>query len=503
MDVEAVINQGRIRGWHADGVSRFFAIPYAAPPYGPHRFQTPQPPASWSGIRDCTAYGPTALKPRQPDVFEQLLPDPDIPGEDCLTVNVWSPDHAADLPVLVWVHGGGYLTGSGAVPIYDGAAFARHGVVCVTLNYRLGVDGFALLPGRPANRGLLDILAALQWVQDNIAALGGDPARVTLAGQSAGAMAVTTLLSMPAAQGLFARVIAQSGAGNHALTTRTAEHVTTALCAELDVAVSADELAAVPAADLLAAVDALLARIPTDPDPCWDEVRQKAMAFQPVIDEVTLPALPIDGLRAGVGAAVDLLTGTNTDEFTLWAVPTGLSDTLDDAALASLFEAFGVDPQAGRQAYAAGALQEAGAPQRSVAQLYSDVMTDWSFWLPAVRAAEARAAGPGRTYVYEFTWPSPLYDGQLGATHALEVAFAFDNLAVDWARPLRGEAAPQPLADDMHGAFLGFIRDGDPGWSPYGLARAVGTFGAVRGVRIDPRARRRELWSASVVSPGR
>ncbi|WAX59027.1 carboxylesterase family protein [Jatrophihabitans cynanchi] len=489
MDVEAVIPQGRIRGRRAAGVRSFFAIPYAAPPYGAHRFRAPQPPARWSDIRDCTTYGPTALKPPQPDVFEELLPDPDIAGEDCLTVNVWTPDDATDLPVLVWVHGGGYLTGSGAVPIYDGTAFARDGVVCVTLNYRLGVDGFAQLPNRPPNRGLLDVIAALEWVRENIAALGGDPTRVTLAGQSAGAMAVTTLLSMPRAQGLFVRVIAESGAGNHALTVHTAEHVTAALCRDLQVAPEADALAAVPMAALMAAVDALIARLPTDPDPRWDEVRQKAMVFQPVIDGSTLPALPIEGLQAGVGADLDLLTGTNTDEFTLWAVPTGLADALDDDALAGLLAALGADPPTAIEAYAAEGIG------KSAALLYCDVMTDSAFWLPAIRAAEARSAGPGRTFIYEFTWPSPLYDGRLGATHALEVAFAFDNLSVDWARPLRGAHAPQSLADDLHGAFVAFIRDGDPGWSPYAQTREVGTFGAVRGVSIDPRARRRQTWA--------
>jgi para-nitrobenzyl esterase len=492
MDVEALIGQGRIRGRHAQGVRGFLGIPYAAPPYGPHRFHAPQPPASWSDVRDCTAFGATALKPRQPDVFEELLPDPDIPGEDCLTVNVWTPDDAADLPVLVWVHGGGYMTGSGAVPIYDGSSFARHGVLCVTLNYRLGVDGFALFPDRPANRGLLDVIAALEWVRDNIAAFGGDPSRVTLAGQSAGAMAVTTLLSMPTAQGLFARVIAQSGAGDHALSAHTAEHVTAGLCADLGVAPAAEALAAVPTVELLAAAEALAARIPADPDPAWDEVRRKALAFQPVIDGVALSMLPIDGLRSGVGASVDLLIGTNTDEFTLWSVPTGLADTIDDAALAGMITALGANPDSTLAAYLAD------PPARTAAQLYADVLTDFSFWLPAIRAVEARDSAPGRTYVYEFAWPSPLYGGRLGATHALEVAFTFDNLSVDWARALRGNAAPQALADDIHNAFLGFIRDGDPGWNPYGEKREVGTFGAVRDVRTDPRARRREAWTAAL-----
>ena len=490
MDVEAVIAQGRIRGRRADGVRSFLGVPYAAAPYGPNRFRAPQPPPAWSQPRDCTSYGPTVLKPRQPDVFERLLPDPEIPGEDCLTVNVWTPEGASRLPVLVWVHGGGYMTGSGAVPIYDGTSFARHGVVCVTINYRLGVDGFALLPDRPANRGLLDMIAALRWVRDNIAALGGDPHRVTIAGQSAGAMAVTTLLSMPLAQGLFTRVIAQSGGGHHALPRSAAERVSAALCADLAVDVSAEALAAVPADKLLAAVDALTARIPSDPDPGWDEVRQRVLAFQPVIDGDVLPALPVDGIRAGAGSEVDLLTGTNSDEYTLWSVPTGLADTVDDAALDALFRSLGVEPRTGRAAYLAQ------REEASAAELYADVMTDWAFRIPALRVAEGRAGGEGRTYCYEFAWPSPLYAGRLGATHALEVPFTFDNLAVDWARPMRGESAPQALADELHGALVDFVRDGKPGWNPYGATREVRAFGAAQHLLLDPHRERRDVWSA-------
>lgn len=488
MDVEIDIAQGRLRGRHADGVSRFCAIPFAAPPYGELRFQAPAPAPAWSGVHDGTDFGPTALKPRQPDVFEELLPDPEIGGEDCLTVNVWTPDGAAGLPVLVWVHGGGYLTGSGAVPIYDGASFAHHGVVCVTINYRLGVDGFALLPGAPANRGLLDVIAALGWVQANIDRFGGDPTRVTLAGQSAGAMAVTSVLTMPAARSLFRRVIAQSGAGHHALSRSTAEHVVTALCAELGVLATVEGLASVGNERLLSAVQDLVARIPTDPDPGWDEVRQKAMAFQPVVDAETLPAVPIEALRAGVGSDVGLLIGTNSDEFTLWSVPTGLAETLDDTALDGLLAGLEVEVAATRAAYAAA--RPAGSP----AQLYADVMTDWSFRVPAIRAAEARADARCATYCYEFTWPSPLFDGRLGATHASEVAFGFDNLAVDWARALRGDAAPQAVADDMHGALVAFVRDGAPGWAQYGADRNVRLFGEEPRVVADPGAGRRSAW---------
>src|SRR5215218_6876030 len=208
--------QGAVRGRTADGVAAFKGIPYAAPPFGADRFAPPRPAAPWDGVRDALAYGPTAPHPGYAPPYDLLLPDPIIPGEDCLNLNVWTPDPGAGgLPVMVWIHGGAFVNGSGAVPTYDGTRFARDGVVLVTLNYRLGDDG-------ANDRGLLDQLAALEWVRDNVAAFGGDPGRVTVFGESAGAMSVGALLACPRAEGLFARAIAQSGAGHHAITPPTA-----------------------------------------------------------------------------------------------------------------------------------------------------------------------------------------------------------------------------------------------------------------------------------------
>ena len=196
------LKDGAIRGKAKSGVSAFLGIPYAAPPFGANRMLPPQPVRAWAGERDATAFGPTVPKGNYPPQYDRLFPEVVIPGEDCLNLNVWTPDiDAAGLPVLVWIHGGSFMNGSGSVGAYDGAAFARDGVVCVTINYRLAAEGFLYLGDGIANLGLLDQLAALRWVQGNIAAFGGDPARVTVAGESAGAMSVTTLLSMPLADG--------------------------------------------------------------------------------------------------------------------------------------------------------------------------------------------------------------------------------------------------------------------------------------------------------------
>src|SRR5580700_8824371 len=213
------LKDGVIRGKAKSGVSAFLGIPYAAPPFGANRMRPPQPAEPWAGERDATTFGPTVPKGDYPPHYTRLFPEVVIDGDDCLNLNVWTPDPgSAGLPVLVWIHGGSFMNGSGSVGAYNGAAFARDGVVCVTINYRLAAEGFLFLGDGTANLGLLDQLAALRWVQDNIAAFGGDPARVTVAGESAGAMSVTTLLSMPLAEGLFTQAIAESGAAAHTLT---------------------------------------------------------------------------------------------------------------------------------------------------------------------------------------------------------------------------------------------------------------------------------------------
>jgi para-nitrobenzyl esterase len=230
------LTDGAVRGKNEGGVFAFLGLPYAAPPFGANRMRPPQPVTAWTGERDATAYGPTVPKGDYPPQYAVLFPEEVIPGEECLNLNVWTPDPgAAGLPVLVWIHGGSFMNGSGSVGAYDGAAFARDGVVCVTINYRLAAEGFLFLDDGLANLGLLDQLAALRWVQDNIAAFGGDPARVTVAGESAGAMSVTTLLSMPLSAGLFTRAIAQSGAAAHTITPEEGRTVAGYLAAALGV----------------------------------------------------------------------------------------------------------------------------------------------------------------------------------------------------------------------------------------------------------------------------
>src|SRR6201987_4781540 len=245
---------GAVRGRAESGVYAFLGLPYAAPPFGANRMRPPQPVRPWDGERDAGAYGPTAPKGDYPPQYSRLFPEVVIPGEACLNLNVWTPDpDATGLPVLVWIHGGSFMNGSGSVGEYNGAAFARDGVVCVTINYRLSAEGFLFLDDGVANLGLLDQLAALRWVQDNISAFGGDPARVTVAGESAGAMSVTTLLSMPLASDLFSQAIAESGAAAHTLTEDEGRMVSGYLAQALGVPADRDSIKAVPLEKLVRA----------------------------------------------------------------------------------------------------------------------------------------------------------------------------------------------------------------------------------------------------------
>ncbi|MDQ6781858.1 MAG: carboxylesterase family protein [Actinomycetota bacterium] len=485
---------GTLEGSPGEGVIAFLGIPYAAAPYGPHRFAAPAPVEPWDGVRPATAYGPTALKTGYPAPIDKLLPEPAIDGEACLNLNVWTPEPGrTGLPVLVWIHGGAFQYGTGAVADYAGDTFARHGVVTVTINYRLGVDGFACLEGAPPNRGLLDQVAALRWVRDNIAAFGGDPDQVTIAGESAGAMSVVSLLAMPSAAGLFHRVIAQSGAGHHALTESTARRLSGYLAQDLGVAPTATAMAGVAHDRLLQAQNALAAGPTRDPNPeRWGEVATNVMVFEPVIDGDILPGLPIDVIAGGGGAEVDLLVGTNRDEQRLFIVPTGLMDIIDDNVVDLAAAGWSIPP-------AVTDLYRANRHGKGPGDVLCDIATDWFFRIPAVRLAEARTPRHGRVYAYEFAWRSSAFGGKLGACHAIEIPFVFDHLqrTGDDGPNLfaEGEPLPQDLADTVHGAWTEFISGGSPGWAPYDLdRRPTMTFAASSSVVDDPRGDERAAW---------
>ena len=477
--------QGRLRGSVEDGVAVFKGIPYAQPPFGERRFAPPQPASAWAGVRDATEFGPTAPRTGYPPPFDAMFDEPAIDGEDCLNLNVWTPHPlVTGLPVMVWIHGGAFRNGTSAAPGYDGSAFARSGVVLVSINYRLGVDGFLLLEGRTANRGLLDQVAALTWVRSHIEAFGGDPGAVTVFGQSAGGMSVCALMTMPSARGLFHRAIAQSGGGHHALAPQDARRVTDAVARAAGV--PADP-AGVGSADLGALAQAQ-ARVSLDvtmnPDPGrWGRLAYDAMPFEPTIDGEVLPALPIDAIGAGAGAEVPLLTGTTSEEWRLFLVPTRALGLITDRHVQLALRAYGLP---------ADAWSHYGGPG-SPGERLCDLVTDWFLSVPAIRLAERRPGSP--TFVYQFAWPSPQYDGRLGACHALELPFVFDTCDTRGAHALAGPAPPSSLARAMHDAWVSFARTGDPGWEPYEAdRRTVMVFDERSEVQPDPHGERRAIW---------
>ncbi|MFD4241723.1 carboxylesterase/lipase family protein [Streptomyces sp. NPDC058525] len=441
-----------------DGTAVFRGIPYAAPPVGPLRFAAPAPPEPWDGVRDAGAYGPTAPKVPYPPKFAALLADPEIPGEDCLSVNVWTPDPApaARLPVMVWIHGGALTRGSSAVPVYDGSAFARDGVVLVSLNYRLGVLGYGLFPDAPANRGLLDQIAALEWVRDNIAAFGGDPARVTVFGESAGAISIGALLAAPRAAGLFAQAALESGAPE-ALHRDRVRAMVRRMASLLKTDATAAAFGATALPTLLAAQAAVLRR---------SSPLAGGAAFGLVTDPDTLPGDPLEAARAG---GVPLLLGWTAEEYRLWLAPTGtmrLLDRLGPLAVALARRRSGKDRAAVRALRAA-------RPGAGPADLAGQLLTDHLLRDPLRRLAGARRAAP--SFLYEFAWRSGVPG--LGACHALELGFVFDTLDVPEAAWLAGPDAPQALADEMHAAWVRFAVTGDPGWAPWNGSGPPKVFG--------------------------
>jgi len=485
------LKDGAVRGKAVSGVHAFLGIPYAAPPFGANRMRPPQPVQAWEGERDATAFGPTVPKGDYPPQYAPLFPEVVIPGDDCLNLNVWTPDPGATgLPVLAWIHGGSFMNGSSSVGEYDGAAFARDGVVCVTVNYRLAAEGFLFLGDGTANLGLLDQLAALRWVQGNIAAFGGDPARVTVAGESAGAMSVTTLLSTPLAAGLFAQAIAQSGAGAHTLTVQESRMVGGYLADALGVPADRESIKAVPLDKLVQAASDLVVEVQTAPDPArWGQLALSQLPFAPTVDGSVLPAAPLTALAAGHGAGVPLLTGSNLDEARLFLVAPGTIDLIDEPALAAAAGGYGLGGS-GLAVYRASRL---GA---SAGDILAAVISDWFFRIPAIRVAEARSTtGTAKTWMYRFDWPEPEANYRLGACHGAEIPFVFDTAARPEVRPRLGDAPSQAVADRVHRAWVDFITDGNPGWVPYDtVSRTTGLLTEQISPVNDPAGDERALW---------
>jgi para-nitrobenzyl esterase len=501
--LEVQTTPGRVRGVAHAGTHAFLGIPFAAPPIGALRFEPPQPAEPWRGVRECSAHGPAPLQARDGLSFELGLLAEHPQSEDCLTLNVWRPAAPAREPraVMVWIHGGAFASGMAAGPAYQGAALAARGdVLVVTLNYRVGALGFLHLGGARTNLGLQDQLAALRFVQREIASFGGDPQRVTVFGESAGAGSITALLGMPAARGLFQRAIVQSAAPAGQLSTGEATARAKLLAEKLGG--DAADLAwwrSLPAEQIVHAQSQL-----AEPGP-----RRIGMFFAPVIDGDALPDWPMHAIARGSARDVALVIGTTADEMRLFQLAPGFA-VPPEAALAPFVAA----KLAGSRERRPAAAEAIVATYQGDAQdRFFALETDASLFVPSAALAAAHARVQRDTWMYRFTLASPLRGGALGACHALDVPFALGTHAsTPQLRAFAGDdARATRVAHATMDAWAAFARAGDPAHAGLGCAwpryddakRATLELGDPCRCVLAPNEEKRRLWAEAQASEAR
>ena len=490
---------GRIRGEALQGCVAFRGVPYGAPTGGPNRFKPPQARAPWPGVRDATRFANISPQPIMsviPEEDDSQAHEPQ--GEDCLMLNVWTPQvGAGSRPVMVWFHGGGYAVGGGSAPWYRGERLAsRHDVVVVTINHRLNVFGFLYLAGLnpafadSANVGMLDCVAALQWVRENISAFGGDPLNVTIFGESGGAGKVSCLMGMPGAAGLFHRAVAESGAAIRIGRPEQATAQAKAFLAKLGIDPSdTARIQAIPAAELVKSVG------------------PGSLTYGPIVDAKSIPRDPFDPGAPEVSANVPFMTGSNLTESTFF-LDTPIEPLNDDELHAHVKGYCKVDETA---AHRLVALYREEHPTRDNVFLYQLISSEYWMRGGVLGQAERKAAqGRAPAYVYQFNRLSPARGGKLHCPHGSEIPYVFDNIAA--GKAITGDApAAQLLADKMSAAWVSFARHGDPNmggadlpyWPPYAAgARAVMVFDDETRTELDPDGRARVAVAAIKAQQG-
>ncbi|MEU1823388.1 carboxylesterase family protein [Streptomyces abikoensis] len=491
---EVRTDRGTVRGRTEDGLAVFRGIPYAQPPVGELRFMAPRPARPWDGVRDAAEFGPP------PPQSGPIPATGTATGDDWLTLNVWSPDPGGSgLPVLMWILGGGYVSGHAGDPLYDAGLLARQGgLVVVTVNYRVGAEASAQLEGAPANRGLLDLIAALEWVQGNIAGFGGDPARVTVAGQSSGAGSIATLLAVPRAAGLFRRATAQSVPGLYT-TPALASALAAELAGSLGTTPTVAGLATIDPWRLAEAITPMMYGLPAEADR-WGPLARTGSPFSVVVDGDLVPETPWTALPDGRASGVDLLTGHTRDEFRPFLVMSGGRDKVTDEDTTAALNAFAPGPD-GPRAY------RAAYPDATPVELFETVHSDVLFRMPSLHLAEAHTAGGGTAHLYELRRPAPVLGGALGAAHGLDVSLLFGTYDAPQARLLLGEGpVPEDLlavGEEIRRSWTAFATHGDPGWPAHQAAdgRLTRLLDTEPSTAPYPEEPSRKVWEGRTVHP--
>jgi para-nitrobenzyl esterase len=476
---------GKVRGTARDGVQVFRGIPYAQPPVGSLRFAAPVRHGAWAGVRDALEFG---SPPPQPDRVTST--------DEWLTVNVWTPSNhpgATRLPVMVWIHGGRFTSGFTDDPAYDGARLAAGGVVVVGISYRVGVEGFMLIDGAPPNRGLLDQIAGLRWVNENIAAFGGDPENVTVFGESAGAALVALLACAPPAAGLLHRGIAESVPAVM-FGVDLAGDIAAMIAAQVRCRPTLSDLAAVPAKNLVDAATEVEATA-LEREDRWGYGRAvRGAIFGPVVDGTVVPASPWRAMASGAARDVEMIIGHNRDEYNIVIAGAGGPHTITQAATERALRTLPPRPS-GAGNY------RAAHPDADHAELYQIVCSDFVYRMPTLHLAQAHAAAGGRTYLYEFCWDAT----PIGAAHTVEIPVVFGTLDSPYGAELYGTPPPTQavaLSADMGRAWRSFAANGDPGWPRYDAARELTRiFGAESTVVRYPEHASQAIWADHEFEP--
>lgn len=473
---------GELQGTREHGAVVWKGVPFAEPPVGTLRFQAPRPPQPWQGVRSADTFGAICPQPGDPTVgiFSPGAVAP-VQSEDCLYLNIWASDKSTQKrPVMVWIHGGSFVTGSGSIPLYDGTSLAVNGdMIVITINYRLGPFGFLNLSSYGddyhANIGLLDQIAALEWIKNNIEAFGGDPKRVTIFGESAGSMSIAALLAMPAAKGLFQGAIMQSG-GAQTMPAEIGRQIADGFVQALGVGEQdLSKLYTASTAEILQAGDRV--------SQSFDE-NTWALLFQPVIDEHNLPVEPVQAIQDGAAKHIPLIIGTNLEEGTLFFnQPSQVmtQEQLDHIVRTLVGEEY----------------QSLASSYPLTVRGHADLMTDLFFWRPAIQYAEAQV-GHAPVWMYRFDWKQPGHQLLGTATHGAEIIFAFNNLHLFPHLGIEVDEDTYNLAEQMQNAWINFAHNHMPvtsnlPWSDYSLKeRSTMIFDRQLGTVDDPERAKRQ-----------